>query len=224
MGRRLVSNLTWICGVLALSAALGGCGSSRKVASPAAVGDRLGRTALARSSGASGSSARTQAAAGKAAAARREAAAQREAAARREAVRAAFVASMRAFYAAGRLGEPGYRALVSSFVDGSPALEQTEAWLQALVDAGAMAPSTYRIGDVRVTSISSSRATLFGCAYDTGSVYRSSGLPAPPYLGGGAGLTASVAVLDRVRGRWLVWSDQTSTPSSSKEEGPCRGY
>jgi hypothetical protein len=142
----------------------------------------------------------------------------------RAAVAASWVASVRAFYVAGRIGDPSYPRLISSFVPGSPALEQTEAWLTAIVGAGVMAPADYRVGDVHVTWLAGSRATLTGCSFDTGSVYRSSGVAAPSALGGGAGLTASVASLREVDGRWLVWSDQTSAPASSKEEGPCHGY
>ena len=130
----------------------------------------------------------------------------------------------RAFYAAGRLGRPDYAPLTESFAPGSPALAQTTDWLMALSDAGVIAPTSYRVGNARVTTMTATTAVLTGCTYDTGSIYRSSGAPAPAGLGGGAGLTASIVTLHRVAGRWLVWSDQTSTPSSSKENGPCQGF
>ncbi len=117
-----------------------------------------------------------------------------------------------------------YGPLVESFVPGSLALEQTEAWLGALSGAGVVAPATFRVGNVKVTSLAGLIAVVKGCMYDTGSVYRSTGAPAPAALGGGAGLTASIAVLHDIGGRWLVWSDQTSAVSSSKEEGPCHGF
>ncbi|MGO9198171.1 MAG: hypothetical protein ACLQK4_13715 [Acidimicrobiales bacterium] len=139
-------------------------------------------------------------------------------------VEAAWVGSERAFYAAGRLGRPDYAPLTESFAPGSPALAQTTDWLMALSDAGVIAPTSYRVGNARVTTMTATTAVLTGCTYDTGSIYRSSGAPAPAGLGGGAGLTASIVTLHRVAGRWLVWSDQTSTPSSSKENGPCQGF
>ena len=142
----------------------------------------------------------------------------------RAAAELAWAESERAFYAAGRLSEPEYPALIASFAPGSPALGRTVAWLIALGDAGVIAPQTYRVGGERVTRLTGSTAWLTGCTYDTGSVYRSTGAPAPGDLGGGASLTASVAVLRHVAGRWLVWSDQTSTPSSSEENGPCHGF
>ncbi len=136
----------------------------------------------------------------------------------------AWVTSERAFYEAGRLSQPDYPPLVASFAPGSPALSRTVSFLTVLDQAGVVAPSVYRIGNAHVWSVAGGVARLTGCTYDTGSVYRSSGAPAPAGFGGGASLTASTAVLHEVAGRWLVWSDQTSTPSSSKEIGPCRGY
>ena len=134
------------------------------------------------------------------------------------------MASERAFYSAGRLGEPDFGPLISSFAPGSPALAPTVAFLTSLSQAGVVAPASYRAGNVRIPTASASSAVLTGCTYDTGSVYRSSDAPAPAGLGGGASYTASLVVLHRVGGRWLVWSDQTSTPTSSKEDGPCHGF
>jgi hypothetical protein len=139
---------------------------------------------------------------------------------------AALRSSIEDFYAAGRPGQSGAAAeaaLVATFVPGSPALDHTLAFLAALRSAGVYAPATYRIGHVTVRSLTATGAVVTACTFDTGSVY-GSGAPAPPSLGGGAGLTASVAVLRRVGGRFLVWSDQTSTPSSPKEAGPCHGF
>lgn len=115
-------------------------------------------------------------------------------------------------------------ALVATFVPGSPALDRTLAFLAALRAAGVVAPASYRIGNVRVRSLEGSRAVVTGCSFDTGSLEEATGAPAPPALGGGAGLTAYVAVLLLVRGRFLVWSDQTSTQPSPKEAGPCHGF
>lgn len=98
------------------------------------------------------------------------------------------------------------------------------AWLTVTSEAGIAGPASYRVGDVRVVRIRAGRALLTGCSYDSGGVYAASGAPAPPALGGGAGFTASVAVLHEVGGRWLVWSNRTSTPISEKERGPCRGF
>ncbi|HLI43472.1 MAG TPA: hypothetical protein VKU92_03265 [Acidimicrobiales bacterium] len=145
-----------------------------------------------------------------------------------EAARAAEAlrSSLEDFYAAGRPGQSGAAAeaaLAATFVPGSPALEHTLAFLAALHSAGVYAPATWRIGDVTVRSVTAAEAVVTACTFDTGSVY-ASGAPAPPSLGGGAGLTAAIAVLRRVHGRFLVWSDQTSTPSSAKEAGPCHGF
>lgn len=136
----------------------------------------------------------------------------------------AWQSSERAFYRAGRLGEPDYAPLISSFAPGAPALEPTISFLSAIAAAGVVAPSRFRIGNVDITSSSGSEAELTGCTYDTGSVYRSSGESAPLNLGGGAGFTASQVVLHLVGGRWLVWSDQTSSVASPDAEGPCHGF
>ncbi|HET9091124.1 MAG TPA: hypothetical protein VFN50_01860 [Acidimicrobiales bacterium] len=139
-------------------------------------------------------------------------------------VAAAWVRSVRAFYLAGEREDPTYRPLVSSFVEGSPALEQTLSWLTMLEDAGVVAPGRFRVGAVHLVRLGASSATLTGCTWDTGSVYRATGAPAPVSLGGGAGLTSSVAVLRRVDRTWLVWSDRTSSVSSPSTKGPCHGF
>ncbi len=139
-------------------------------------------------------------------------------------VAAAWLGSVRAFYLAGEREDPTYRPLVSSFVGGSPALEQTLSWLTLLEDAGVVAPGRFRVGAVHLVHLGASRATLTGCSWDTGSVYKATGAPAPASLGGGAGLTASVAVLRRVDRTWLVWSDRTSPVSSPSTKGPCHGF
>ncbi|MHB1988674.1 MAG: hypothetical protein ACYCSF_11935 [Acidimicrobiales bacterium] len=140
------------------------------------------------------------------------------------AVAEAWVSSEEAFYRAGRLGDPEYAPLISSFASSSPVLAHVVSWLTALYDAGVVAPFSYRLGNVHVTRITTRTATLTGCAYDAGSTYRVSGAPAPPGLGGGAGLTASVVTLRRAAGRWLVWSAESSSPTSPKEKGPCHGF
>lgn len=142
----------------------------------------------------------------------------------RDAIVAAWTASEEAFYRAGQLGDASYPPLAASFAPGSPAEPRTVAWLEALESAGIVAPSAHRIGGARVQSVRGATAYLTGCTYDSGAVYRSSGDPAPSDLGGGAGYTASRAVLRLVAGHWLVWSDRTTTVSSSKERGPCHGF
>lgn len=97
-------------------------------------------------------------------------------------------------------------------------------WLTALQVAGVVAPPTYRIGAVRVVRASAATVTLAGCTYDSGSIYRSTGAPAPTALGGGAGYTASTAVVHLVGERWLVWADQSSTVASNTVAGPCKGF
>lgn len=136
----------------------------------------------------------------------------------------AWLASERAYYVAGRLGQPDYGPLISSLAPGSPLVADIVSFLTVLHDAGVIAPSSYRIGNIRLTSVKAAVATLDGCTYDTGSIYRSSGAAAPVALGGGASLTASHVTLHRVGSRWLVWSDISSTASSAKEIGPCHGF
>jgi hypothetical protein len=141
-----------------------------------------------------------------------------------KAIADAWIDSEEAFYAAGRLGDPEYAPLVSSFAAGSPGEARTVAWLSALMAAGVEAPEHYRVGNTNVYAVTPDSARLSGCTYDSGSVYRSSGTPAPAALGGGAGYTASEAVLREISGHWLVWSNQTLNVASAEESGPCHGF
>ncbi len=136
---------------------------------------------------------------------------------------AAWLASERAFYRAGQSGSPDYPPLLSSFAPSSPALKSVVSFLTALRAAGVVAPSSYRLGDGRLLSEAAGRAVVTGCAFDTGSIYRTTRQPAPAALGGGAGFTAyRVTLLLRSR-RWLVWS-VFATSSSSKGAGPCENF
>lgn len=135
----------------------------------------------------------------------------------------AWLASERAFYAAGAAGSPDYPPLLSSFAPASPALKSVVSFLTALRAAGVVAPSSYRVGEGRLVAEAGGRAVVTGCAFDTGSLYRATSEPAPPALGGGAGFTAyRVTLLLRSR-RWLVWS-VLATSASSGEPGPCEGF
>ncbi|MGH9296815.1 MAG: hypothetical protein ACRDZP_02420, partial [Acidimicrobiales bacterium] len=140
------------------------------------------------------------------------------------AIASSWVASQGAFYRAGQLGNPEYAPLLKTIAPGSPVLSHTIGWLTALETAGVVAPSKYRIGNVHVRSISGSTAVLTGCTFDTGSIVRATRSPAPASLGGGASYTASVAILHRIGGSWLVWSDASSTVMSPTSEGPCHGF
>lgn len=137
---------------------------------------------------------------------------------------ASWLLSERAFYRAGQLGEPDYGPLVSSFAPSSPALESIVSFLITLEVAGVVAPSSYRLGAGRLLFEDGHEATVTGCSYDTGSRYRSSRLPAPASLGGGAGFTAYQVRLLLRGGRWLVWSIASRAVSSDREPGPCEGF
>jgi len=136
----------------------------------------------------------------------------------------AWMASKAAFYRAALSDDPTFPPLLATLVPGGPVSAESTAYLSALVSAGVRGPRTWRVGDERVVSLTPSAARVEGCMYDTGSVWSSTGLPAPQALGGGAGLSASDAVLVHQGGRWLVLSDEVSAVSSPKEAGPCHGF
>jgi hypothetical protein len=136
----------------------------------------------------------------------------------------AWAESKDGFYRAALLADPGYGPFLSTLVTGGPVYVHSVAYLSGLQSAGVIGPSRWRVGNARVVKQSSGRAEVEGCLWDTGSVWRASGRPAPPSLGGGAGLTASDALLVLERGRWLVLEDAVSAVTSPKEQGPCHGF
>ena len=140
------------------------------------------------------------------------------------AIETAWANSKGAYYRAALTGNPRYPPLLATLVRGGPVYVHTIAYLSALVSMGVRGPPRWRIGNEHVVSIGAGQARLEGCLFDTGSVWRSTGVPAPPSLGGGAGLTASDATLVLEGGRWLVLSDEVSAVSSPKEPGPCHGF
>ena len=140
------------------------------------------------------------------------------------AVMRAWAESKDGFYRAALLADPGYGPFLSTLVTGGPVYVHSVAYLSGLQSAGVIGPSRWRVGNARVVKQSSGRAEVEGCLWDTGSVWRASGRPAPPSLGGGAGLTASNALLVLERGRWLVLEDAVSAVTSPKEQGPCHGF
>jgi hypothetical protein len=140
------------------------------------------------------------------------------------AVETAWASSKAAFYKAALLGDPQYPPLLDTLVPGGPVEVHSIAYLSGLATAGVRGPPTWRIGDGHVVSATATRARVEGCLFDTGSVWRSTGQPAPGSLGGGTGLTASDATLVFEGGKWLVLDDDVSAVSSSKEPGPCHGF
>lgn len=142
----------------------------------------------------------------------------------RQAVGAVWLRSEAAFYRAGQLGAPDYAPLLATFAPGAPALAGTVSYLSSLATVGLRAPAHYRIGAVRVSALTATRASLTACSYDTGSRYAGTGEPAPPTLGGGAGYTGYLVTEHLVGGRWLVWSARSFAVRSPTEAGPCRGF
>jgi hypothetical protein len=140
------------------------------------------------------------------------------------AVEAAWARSKNAFYQAALAGDPQYPMFLASLVRGGPVFVHSISYLTALASAGIRGPPKWRIGNERVVSLGASRAHVEGCLFDTGSVWKSTGAPAPASLGGGAGLTASDATLVLEGGTWLVLADHVSSVSSPKEAGPCHGF
>ncbi|MFZ0172584.1 MAG: hypothetical protein WAL04_12945 [Acidimicrobiales bacterium] len=140
------------------------------------------------------------------------------------AVEMAWAESKESFYQAALVGNPHAPSLLATLVRGGPVYVHSIAYLSALASAGVRGPPKWRIGNEHVVSISATRARVEGCLFDTGSVWKVTGAPAPASLGGGPGLTASDATLLLVRGRWLVLADHVSAVRSPKEPGPCHGF
>jgi hypothetical protein len=140
------------------------------------------------------------------------------------AVETAWANSKTAFYRAALLGNPQYPPLLGTLVRGGPVELHSIAYLTGLASAGVRGPPTWHVGNEHVVDVSGTRARVEGCLFDTGSVWRATGEPAPASLGGGAGLTASDATLVLEGGKWLVLTDDVSAVSSPKEPGPCRGF
>jgi len=143
---------------------------------------------------------------------------------RQVAAERAWADSKNAFYEAALIGDPEYPPLLATLVRGGPVYVHSIAYLTGLVSDGLRGPPTWRVGNARVVQSTGTRARVEGCLFDTGSVWKSSGAPAPASLGGGAGLTASNALLVLESGRWLVLEDAVSAVSSPKEPGPCHGF
>jgi hypothetical protein len=139
-------------------------------------------------------------------------------------VEKAWLASINDFYRASELGSTNLSILDATLVPGSRELAQETGFISLQVVSGVVGPSAWRIGSVRVASLTGDTAAVTACSYDPGSHFRSSGYPAPPPLGGGAGLTAYVAHLRDVAGRWLLYATGTSAPTSTSEVGPCFGF
>jgi hypothetical protein len=136
----------------------------------------------------------------------------------------AWANSKNAFYRAALIGDPEYPPLLATLVRGGPVYVHTIAYLTGLVSQGLRGPPKWRVGNARVVELTPTRARVEGCLFDTGSVWKSSGASAPASLGGGAGLTASDALLVLAAGRWLVLEDAVSAVTSPKEPGPCHGF
>jgi hypothetical protein len=98
------------------------------------------------------------------------------------------------------------------------------AYLTALAAAGVVGPSTWRVGNDRVVRVRGALAEVLGCSYDIGSHYKATGVAAPPSLGGGPGYTGYDTTVERVHGQWEVYAAQTSSPTSTAQAGPCRGF
>ncbi len=146
------------------------------------------------------------------------------AAARIAAVEDAWASSKNEFYKAALLGAPTYPPYLTTLVRGGPVYDSSVAYLSALIGAGLVGPTRWRVGNARVVALGPSRAQVEGCLWDTGSVWKSSGDPGPSSLGGGTGFTASDAILTLEGGRWLVLEDDVSAVGSPKEAGPCHGF
>lgn len=144
--------------------------------------------------------------------------------AREVAVETAWANSKTAFYRAALLGDPEYPPLLATLVPGGPVEVHSIAYLTGLASAGIRGPPTWRVGNGHVVNVTATRARVEGCLFDTGSVWKSTGRPAPASLGGGAGLAASDATLVFEGEKWLVLADDVSAVSSAKELGPCHGF
>ena len=140
------------------------------------------------------------------------------------AVLTAWKTEMEAFYTASALDDPSYRPLSLGVVPGSPADDQMVSYLAAQAASGVVGSSTWRIGNMRVASLSQSSAVVSACSYDPGSHFRSRGLAAPAALGGGAGLTSYTTDMTEVKGSWKVERSVTSAEPSVSSPGSCRWF
>jgi len=140
------------------------------------------------------------------------------------AVEEAWANAKNAFYRAAFTDDPRAPSLLATLVRGGPVYVHSIAYLSALASAGVRGPPTWRIGNERVVHLTATRARVEGCLFDRGSVWRSTGAPAPASLGGGAGFTASDATLVLEGGRWLVLADHVTAVATPKEPGPCHGF
>jgi hypothetical protein len=130
---------------------------------------------------------------------------------------------MNAFYEAALAGNPQDPALLDTLAAGGPVYTHSIGYLTGLVTQGAIGPARWRVGNAETLSMTATRATVSGCSWDPGSRMKRSGAPAPPALGGGAGYTATRAVLVRQGGRWRVLQAAT-TQVVPAEAGPCHGF
>jgi hypothetical protein len=139
-------------------------------------------------------------------------------------ITAAWANAMNAFYEASKDGNARLPALVATLVRGSPSYEQETTYIAAQSVSGIAGPARWRIGAVALISSGSGTAVVSGCSFDEGSHYASSGAQAPPTLGGSPGLTGYLTTMERVGGSWLLYSTRVTSPSTSKEAGPCHDF
>ena len=141
------------------------------------------------------------------------------------AVLSAWRAEMDAFYAASARGDVSSRELLGlGVVSGSPEDEQMVSYLSAQGASGVVGTSSWRFGNMRVVSLGSSKAVVTACSYDTGSHLRSSGLPAPASLGGGAGFSAYSSEMVETGGAWRLDRSVTSPVANASSAGPCHRF
>jgi hypothetical protein len=142
----------------------------------------------------------------------------------RELVKQAWIAAVDAFYLASSKDDARSPGLVATLAPAGPDYTQETTYIAAQSVSGVAGPSTWQVGGVVVESLTASRAMVSGCSFDRGSHYRSSGLPAPPSLGGSPGLTGYLATMEQVNGRWLLFATQVSAPANTQEAGPCHDF
>lgn len=139
-------------------------------------------------------------------------------------ITAAWAKAMNAFYEASNDGNARLPGLLATLVPGSPSYEQETTYIAAQSVSGIAGPASWRIGAVALISSDSRKAVVSGCSFDEGSHYVSSGAQAPSTLGGSPGLTGYLATMERVGGSWLLYSTRVTSPSTSKEAGPCHDF
>jgi hypothetical protein len=130
---------------------------------------------------------------------------------------------MNAFYEAALAGNPQDPAFLATLVEGGPVYTHSIGYLTELVTGGAIGPARWRVGNAETFGATATRAMVSGCSWDAGSRMKRSGAPAPLALGGGAGYTATQAVLVRQGGLWRVLQAAT-TQVVPAEAGPCHGF